>query len=319
MSGLGGRRGPLGLLALPLVALLATASALHGQVTAVPDSGETAEAVPHATANLTLVSALPRVVRETSGLAISRQYADLLWTHNDSGDGPHLYALNRDGDLIGRHTLAGARARDWEDLALGPCPDRWADRTACLYVADTGNNDRNRNTLHLFVLPEPDPAELGRSRDYARVRLSLPFGRANIEALAVSRGGDAIMVTKGSHAEIRAYRLTRAQLAAGLADEERVVPADSWALPIVPDRGARRLVTGATFDASERLLVRTYAEVHVFEGAGAGWTHLGVCALDPQEPGGEAIDVDPDGSWLLTSEAAGTPLPSMHQTRCPLD
>ena len=40
-------------------------------------------------------------LREASGLAASRRHAAVLYSHNDSGDGPHLYALNAtDGSLL---------------------------------------------------------------------------------------------------------------------------------------------------------------------------------------------------------------------------
>ena len=37
---------------------------------------------------------IPREVRESSGLAVSRAYPGVFWTHNDSGDRPRLYALD---------------------------------------------------------------------------------------------------------------------------------------------------------------------------------------------------------------------------------
>src|SRR2546428_7078065 len=36
----------------------------------------------------------PRLV-ESSGVAVSHAYRGVLWTHNDSGDGPYLYATSR--------------------------------------------------------------------------------------------------------------------------------------------------------------------------------------------------------------------------------
>ena len=55
-------------------------------------------------------------LREISGLAASRTQADIFWTHNDSGDGPYLYALNTSGTTLGRVELKDAQAVDWEDL-----------------------------------------------------------------------------------------------------------------------------------------------------------------------------------------------------------
>ena len=77
----------------------------------------------------------PRVT-ESSGVAASRAHPGVLWTHNDSGDDAYVYATDLAGADRGLVRIRGARAVDWEDIALGPCPTR---RGACLYIADTGD------------------------------------------------------------------------------------------------------------------------------------------------------------------------------------
>lgn len=75
----------------------------------------------------------PRVT-ESSGLAASRQHPGVYWTHNDSDDGPHLYAVDGStGDTVARLTLTGiGTPRDVEAISVGP-----GDR---LFVADVGDN-----------------------------------------------------------------------------------------------------------------------------------------------------------------------------------
>ena len=63
----------------------------------------------------------PRV-RESSGVAVSRAHRGVLWTHNDSGDDAYVYATDLAGTDRGVVRIRGARAVDWEDIALGPCP-----------------------------------------------------------------------------------------------------------------------------------------------------------------------------------------------------
>ena len=53
----------------------------------------------------------PRVL-ESSGVAISRQYPGVVWTHNDSGDGPYLYATDLTGAARGFLLVSGADAFD---------------------------------------------------------------------------------------------------------------------------------------------------------------------------------------------------------------
>ena len=60
-------------------------------------------------------------IDEASGLVDSRQNPGVLWVHNDSGDGPSLYALTHSGEHLGVWELEDGSARDWEDLAIGQC------------------------------------------------------------------------------------------------------------------------------------------------------------------------------------------------------
>ena len=90
-------------------------------------------------------------INESSGLVKSRQYENVYWTHNDSGDIPRFFALAANGDLIAEYRVTGAAAKDWEDIAL--------DDDGHLYLADVGNNDNDRTNLRIFVVDEPDPTQ----------------------------------------------------------------------------------------------------------------------------------------------------------------
>src|SRR3954465_2999932 len=81
----------------------------------------------------------PRLI-ESSGVAVSHAHPGVLWTHNDSGDGPYLYATDLQGTGRGALLVPGAQAIDWEDMALGPCPVAFARHPTCVYLADTGDN-----------------------------------------------------------------------------------------------------------------------------------------------------------------------------------
>ena len=134
----------------------------------------------------------PRVV-ESSGVAVSRAYPDVLWTHNDSGDGPYLYATDLHGKDRGAVQVSGAQAIDWEDISLGPCPFvfRAQPRASCIYVADTGDNLELRTFVTVYVVPEPHPPErasdsLGVTNAAAVLNLRYPDGSHDVEAVYVS-------------------------------------------------------------------------------------------------------------------------------------
>jgi hypothetical protein len=63
-------------------------------------------------------------VNESSGLVASRSMPGVYWTHNDSGDGPFIYAFDAAGESRGVFRVSGAQARDWEDMSIGPGPRR---------------------------------------------------------------------------------------------------------------------------------------------------------------------------------------------------
>ena len=68
-----------------------------------------------------LTGRLPAVLAESSGIVVSRAQRGVYWTHNDSGDGANLYAIDIAGKLLATFKVAGAEARDWEDMSSGPC------------------------------------------------------------------------------------------------------------------------------------------------------------------------------------------------------
>ena len=87
-------------------------------------------------------SELPEEVRESSGLFF---HNGRLWTHNDSGGKPILYALGTATfEVVQRVTLANAKNKDWEDV----CTDGES-----VFVGDFGNNSGSRKKLRIYTFP----------------------------------------------------------------------------------------------------------------------------------------------------------------------
>jgi hypothetical protein len=88
---------------------------------------------------------------ESSGIAASRCTEDLLWSHNDSGKEPVLYAFNFKGKASGSYILTDAENIDWEDIAI------IKNNEGCdIYIADIGNNYSLRNRFSIYVVSEPE-------------------------------------------------------------------------------------------------------------------------------------------------------------------
>lgn len=168
---------------------------------------ETAEAgAPVASATPAQIATLEdRRVNESSGIVASRRNPGLFWTHNDSGDGPFVYAFDRAGRRRGTWRVEGAKASDWEDIAAGPGPE---PGRAYLYAGDIGDNDEERESVTVYRFPEPEvaDADAASTRESPRataaaeaIRIKYPDGAHNCEALLVyPTTGDLYFVTKAA-------------------------------------------------------------------------------------------------------------------------
>ncbi len=128
-------------------------------------------------------------VPEASGLAVSRRRPGLLWTHNDSGNEPDLFALDADGAVVGTVRVP-IRTRDWEDISAASCKPIEAAQgrpDACLYIGDIGDNSLTRRAVQVYVLPEPDPGAERVERPLL-FNVSYPDGAHNAEAMFVVDG-----------------------------------------------------------------------------------------------------------------------------------
>jgi hypothetical protein len=253
----------------------------------------------------------PRLL-ESSGVAVSREHSGVLWTHNDSGDGPYLYATDLQGTDRGFLLVSGADAFDWEDIALGVCPAQF-QTAACVYIADTGDNMGVRPFVTLYALPEPAPPEergdtLATTRAPAVLHVRYPDGPQDVEAIFVSpRDTATYLVSKGRSGSIKLYRIGSTDWAAAKATAEPVVATVVQTLDIKPSAEAGRLITGAAMRPDGRVVaLRTYGEIYLlFPGVGGRLSPARErpCNIAGLELGGEAIAFLNDTTFVLTSEA----------------
>jgi len=249
---------------------------------------------------------------ESSGVAESRTHPGVYWTHNDSGHGPDVYAVDVNGRGLARVRVEGATNADWEDIAAGRCP---AGAGPCLYIADTGDNAHDddkggkaphgQHVVRLVVLPEPElGAETVQGQEYQAV---VPGKRTDIEALAVLPDGRIYLVSKGIHNPVELFRWPTPLRAGAPVALERV----RQLAPQAEQVGDR--VTGASASPNGRwVAVRTYAALAFYRtadllGNGGPFAQLDLEPLG--EPQGEAVSLADDGTVVLTSEGPGHHLP----------
>ena len=133
-------------------------------------------------------------INEASGLAPSRLYPGVLWTINDGGDDPLLYAVGTDGADLGTFRVEGAKNFDWEALAGFRLRD-----TAYLLIADVGDNWEQRQSATLYVVEEPDITAIGLN-DVKMVNLAWQInfiyedGPLDCEAVAVDANAQRVLL-----------------------------------------------------------------------------------------------------------------------------
>lgn len=254
-------------------------------------------------------------LRESSGVARSRAMPGVLFTINDSGNPPVIFATDSSGRALGRWTVPGVQNRDWEALAIGRCP-----AGSCLYIGDTGDNQEQRSTARLYRVREPTRLERFRGAADATplgldsIIVRYPDGAHDVEAMWVDDNGSVMLVSKGRSGGVRLYRVRPDPGAPGPVQAELL-----QVLPIVPDQGLGRWVTDAARSPSGRTVaIRTYTELYLFPLAAAD--RLGtpaVCNLAGLEPQGEGVEWLDDRRLVLTSEAPfGTGPAPLHVVRC---
>jgi hypothetical protein len=169
-----------------------------------------------------------RAIDESSGIVASRTTPGMYWTHNDSGDGPFIYAFDDRGHNRGVWRVTGALANDWEDMAAGPGPTAG---TSYLYIGDIGDNSGNRFPIMVYRIPEPTIAvEEGATRKNAQateaaevLRFRYPDGRHNAETMMVHPvTGKIYIITKIEFGNPRVYEGDLTAGSAGIITLARV-------------------------------------------------------------------------------------------------
>ncbi len=246
-----------------------------------------------------------RQIDESSGLARSIRNPGKLWTHNDSGDLPRLFLIDRTGQTLATFIVERAQAIDWEDIAIFKHGEQ-----SYLLIGDVGDNAAQRDIHFLYLVPEPRVDKDGQSRDSnCRVSLAIPFvyedGSHNCESVAVDPSSGVIyLASKERRKQCRVYELS--------------LPTEEVTEPLVARAIARLEIPKTTaMDISPdglRAVVLTYKNAYEYtrgehEEWAAGFARGGRVLTMPEREQGESICYGADGKTLyLTSEGVREPL-----------
>ena len=278
----------------------------------------------------TNVAAFPirttRNLRESSALAMSRRQPGVLFTINDSGNEPLLFALDTSGADRGAWRVTGAKNVDWEALAVGPCG---ALAASCVYIGDVGDNDAVRPTRTVYRFAEPaanTSAATGSVTAAQAVTFTYADRAHDVEAMYVANDGDVFLITKRALAS-EASRLRPAlvfRIAADAWSARRPAVAELVdSLSIVPGSAPFRAITDASLSPDgTRVAVRTYSQLFVYSvDAATGRVQAAIspaiCNLASLgEAQGEGLTwIASTGRFAFSSEGREAPL---HLANCPL-
>lgn len=225
----------------------------------------------------------PRIT-ESSGLVLSRAYDGIVYTINDSGNDPLIFAIDLEtGRTVGVTRVEGGTLRDTEALAI--------DSEGTLWVADTGDNLERRDDAALYALPEQGPGD--HTVVAERYPVTYDADSHNVEALLVNPvTGVKFLVSKAL------LRGTIYKLPTTLStDRANVAVAQKGAGP--------SSVTDATFTADGKYAVmRTYSSMYLLD-ATIGTVLNSVRTPDQKQ--GETIAAE-SHSLLIGSEGSGSEL-----------
>lgn len=312
------------LCALALAACAGGGRSLTGQTAAhpAPESSSRAAAERGARSSygpsVLLAHLEDKTINESSGLAASRLAPGIFWTHNDSSDGPFVYAFDRQGRSRGRWRVTGASARDWEDMAAGPGPQQGRPY---LYVGDIGDNRGVRDQLVVYRFPEPAVADSAgddpiSTEPAESVTLKYPDGRYDAETLMVHpRTGDIYVITKTGFAAAGVYKLAAPQPFSGAHKLRRVGSVSG------PGLFGGVFTGGDISPDGRRAVLCDYSAAYELElpNEDSDFDRLWAQPLAPvalgQRRQGEAVCYSHDGSSILaTSEKRPTPLIEVART-----
>ncbi len=317
----------VGIPAIAVITLCAFLAACGGESADRPSANDLAAAICAATPEApgTLQAS---DITEASGIAASRQNKDVLWVHNDSGDTARVFAIDRHGALLGTYTLAGAEAIDWEDMAIGPGPERGVDY---LYLADIGDNAAQRSEIDVYRVPEPrvtkgDTPTTNALTGVEKLVLRYPDHPHDAETFMVDwMNHDLLIITKELAGNVSGVFRAHPDVTPDVPEVlEQIATIDFSSLTLAatpgPDapalaRALPLLPTGGDMSRDASVIaIRTYGAVWVWARLPDA-TMADVFATKPceapsiAEQQGEAIAFEPDGSgYVTTSEGVNPPI-----------
>jgi hypothetical protein len=238
-------------------------------------------------------------INEASGLASSKNYPSMFWTHNDSGDKPRIFLITDKAKYRATFYLQGIKNRDWEEIAQGPGP---VESKSYLYIGEIGDNLGLHNYKYIYRIEEPDfsPEESTALIDTVdhgidSIKFSLSDGARDTEAFLVDPTTKNIYIfSKREKKEVNLYVLPYPQ-----STEKPIIAKFLMHIPFTQITAADISVDG------KEVLIKNYQHIYYWKKNG-NESLEDLLKKEPahlpyaEEPQGEAIAFDRNGKGYYT-------------------
>jgi hypothetical protein len=233
-------------------------------------------------------------IEEASGLVASISNKGMLWVHNDSGNPPEIFLIDRQTTVHMMCRLKNADNRDWEDIAMGPGPDPSKNY---LYVGDIGDNYAQYKYKMIYRFEEPVLSDSTKKEvvieKYDRIIFQLDTQKDTETLMIDPLNGDIYIISKREEPVV----LYRLELQKELSDTLTAKPV--LTIPLT-------LIVAGDFSADgKHILLKNYQNVFYWERSDKEsleqvFKRPGRILPYSEEPQGESIAFARDGSGYFT-------------------
>lgn len=253
-------------------------------------------------------------INEASGLVASRITEGVLWTHNDSGGEPEVYAISNEGYTLATFKLNGIKHpaskndniinRDWEDIAIGPGPK---DETDYLYVGDIGDNNAIYGTYFIYRIEEPyievdqDSSHIT-SNTVETIAYKYEDGARDAETMFVDPNSGDIYIVSKREDSVGVYILEYPHSTSEVLTAQKVAT-----LPFTSAVG------GDISPEGDEIIIKNYLQIFYWsvgedESIASALKRIPAILPYTPEPQGEAVCFDPEnlGYYTLSEEPLAT-------------
>jgi len=246
-------------------------------------------------------------ITESSGLAPSLRHPGMLWTHNDSGNPPLIYSIEKSGSTASTLRLVGEPNIDWEAISSfrGPAGSIAAGQ-ALIAIGDIGDNNAVRASVRIAIVREPAELRSATVRPIRVLRVRYPGGPRDAETLLSDPHTGQLYIVSKTLFGSALYSVPLSIWPGGGSGTSKLTT-----LTRVASMTAS-FITDGVFLPNGRILLRGYDRVSVIEPPAAvhsgRLTTLASSMLPDQDQGESIALVDGGVRALIGSEGRREPV-----------